>query len=60
MVTILQCNETLGNLEEIAIWLIGSEVHIENEVCISRNFLFRRNNLERVLYKLACCFVQDL
>ena len=60
MVTVLECDEALSYLEEVAIGLVGGKVNIEDELAISFNFLLCRRDLEWVLDELICRLIQDL
>ena len=59
MVTILQSDEALSNLKEVAIWLIWGEVSVEHEALIRTDLLLRWKNFEWVFDELASCLVQD-
>ena len=60
MVAVLECDEALSCLEEVAIGLVRGKVNIEDEFAIGFNFLLSGSDLEWVLDKLICRFVQDL
>ena len=60
MVAVLERDEALSYLEEVAIGLVRGKVNIEDELAISFNLLLCRRDLEWVLDKLICRFVQDL
>jgi len=53
LVTILQVNEALCKLEEVAVRLIRSEVNLENEVAVCWDLLLRWTNTERILKLLT-------
>ena len=57
MVAILQSDEALSDLKEVAIWLIWGEVSVEHEALICADLLLRWKNFERVLDELASCLV---
>ena len=60
MVAVLESDEALSKLEEVAIGLVRSEVNIEDELAIGFDFLLCRSDLEWVLDELICRLVQYL
>ena len=60
MVAILERDEALSYLEEVAIRLVGGKVNIEDELAIGFNFLLCWRDLEWVLDELICRLVQYL
>lgn len=58
MVAIFETNEALGDLEEVAIWLIGCEVYVEDEVSVRSNLLLSWKHFERVLHELSSYLVE--
>ena len=60
MVAVLESDEALSKLEEVAIGLIWCKVNIEDELAIGFNFLLCRSDLEWVLDELICRLVQYL
>ena len=57
MVAVLECDEALSYLEEVAIRFVWSKVNIEDELAVGFDFLLRWYDLERVLDELICRFV---
>ena len=60
MVAVLESDEALSKLEEVAIGLIRGKVNIEDELAIGFDFLLCRSDLEWVLDELICRLVQNL
>ena len=60
MVAVLECDETLSYLEEVAIGFIRGKVNIEDELAIGFDFLLSGQDSEWVLDELICRFVQNL
>ena len=60
MISVLEGHEALRHLEEVAIGLVRCKVNIEDEFAIRFNFLLSGSDLEWILDKLICRFVQDL
>ena len=57
MVAVLESDEALSKLEEVAIGLIRGKVNIEDELAIGFDFLLCRSDLEWVLDELICRLV---
>ena len=49
MVSVLEGDKALGDLEEIAIRLIWCKVDVEDEGCVGSNLFLHRQHFERVL-----------
>lgn len=50
VVAVLESDETLSDLEEVAIGLIRGEVDVEDKVAVGSDFLLCGQHLERVLH----------
>ena len=59
MVAILQADEALSNLEEVAVRLVWGKVDIENEARVGRDLLLSWQNFEWVLHHLASRVIED-
>ena len=59
MVSILQSDEALSNLKEVAVWLIWGKVSVEHKALICADLLLRWKNFEWVFDELASRFVKD-
>ena len=57
MIAIMESDEALSKLEEVAIGLVRSEVNIEDELAIGFDFLLCRSDLEWVFDELIRCLV---
>ena len=59
MVAVLEGDEALGNLEEVAVWLVRSKVDIEDEGGVGRKLFLSRQNFERIFDHLTSSLVQN-
>ena len=59
MISVLEGHEALRHLEEVAIGLVGREVHVEDMDGIGADLLLRWQHLEWVLHHLPSGLVKD-